>query len=205
MPLILDKNIGLHGRLTIWQVGETLDDIPHSVARTIAKIKRSKRHVELIGEYFLKELLNLEGKIDHLPNGKPVLAQGEISISHGEDLVGILTLSQNAGLDIQMPTEKILRIDRKFCNDPELELVREHTAQLELTTLIWSAKEAIFKVYGQDMPFADGMKISGLEKNVDSEGKMIPAGKFKCDVFDGNTFELEYFTLDACFVVHTIG
>lgn len=203
MALLFDRHITKNQRLALWKVTEGLNSVPDDVQQTIVSVKSSKRHVELIGEYHLIRYLDISGQVEYLPNGKPVLKTGEISISHGKDLVGIILDPQHGGLDIQLPDPKLIRIETKFCNQSELDLIQGHKFHLELATLIWSGKESIFKVYGENMPFADGMKIDLSHL---CEGEEFPSrGEFECLVNDGLRYRLMYETVEGSFVVWAHG
>jgi phosphopantetheinyl transferase len=83
---------------------------------------------------------------------KPYLPgeQYHFSISHcGDYAAAIVSSNQRVGIDIEIPSQKVERIKEKFLNDTEFKifnLPRTHDSQL--TTLLWSAKESVFKWHG---------------------------------------------------------
>jgi phosphopantetheinyl transferase len=89
---------------------------------------------------------------------KPFLPdeQYHFSISHcGDYAAAIVSKNKRVGIDIEIPTEKIGRIMYKFLTAKELELFKlvpgaSHTAtdSYQEPTLLWSAKESVFKWYG---------------------------------------------------------
>ena len=83
--------------------------------------------------------------------GKPYLKNESthISISHSKNKIAIITNKNNhTGVDIQFVHPKIMRIRNKFLSELELENIDNITN--EKLTAYWSAKEALFKVYGKD-------------------------------------------------------
>lgn len=192
VPLHLEKDIAQKGQLHIWHVTEDISTISDSFRNRAEKTKSGKRQTELIGEYHLTEHTNLIGKVRYLENGKPVLEEGFITISHDLKLVGYYISSEPVGMDIQRPTEQLERIKHKFCNEAELAALDQSPTRLRDLTLIWSAKEAIFKIYGENVPFAEGMHIT-------FEGPSL-----LCLMTSGKIHKLEFFELDGSLVVYSV-
>lgn len=88
--------------------------------------------------------------VEYDPTGKPFLpgSSYNISVSHSRERAAvILSRNHQVGIDIEKITPRILRVREKFLNERELSSWA-HTENLELLTLAWSAKEAIYKLYG---------------------------------------------------------
>jgi phosphopantetheinyl transferase len=94
--------------------------------------------------------------------GRPFLTgltQPAISLSHsGEWVAALLAPPGTAlGIDVEMVRDKAQRIARKFLNEQEqadlvnitLEETAPNTAPRELYSLLWSAKETLYKLAGQ--------------------------------------------------------
>ena len=178
----------------LWRVAEDLTSVNHEYRKKVQKINAEKRQVELIGEFHLLQYLNLEAQLSYLENGKPVLTSGFISITHHANLVAFMIGKEPIGLDLQDANEKIARIARRFCNEGELASAQSQDDPLEFLTLVWSAKESIFKIYGQDLPFAEGMTV-------------YRNGAFglKCEVHDGSIYELGWERIGNAFLVYSLG
>ncbi len=166
MPLIVFQHIlDDHGKLLVWQGKESLDQLRKKYWSAypnapIPDFKLEKREREfLIGRILVHMVLpGLE--LYNLDNGKPVVSGGwHISLSHTRDLVGLVVADAPIGLDMQAPEEKLLRIATKFCNDKELEWIETLPNPVEGALIIWSSKEAVFKVFGESIEFADEMAI----------------------------------------------
>jgi 4'-phosphopantetheinyl transferase len=95
-------------------------------------------------------------------NGRPFLAgpkQPAVSLSHsGEWVAALLAPPGTAlGIDVEVVRDKAQRIARKFLNEHELADLKHitladsvpTTAPLELFSLLWSAKETLYKLAGQ--------------------------------------------------------
>lgn len=165
MPLIFEKELKGEYRLLVWKVDENFEQVKTRLNFDSEKeakyrgIKLDKRKVEWLGRSLLYDFAGIN-EVKYLNNGKPVLDHGYISISHCDDLVGLILADYPVGLDIQNPLPIISRIHRKFSNSKEIIWVQTQDDQEDLYSLIWSAKEAVFKIYGENIPFADGMRIS---------------------------------------------
>jgi phosphopantetheinyl transferase len=166
MPLLVFQHIlDERGKLLIWQGTESLDQLRTKFWEAfpnapIPDFKLEKREKEfLIGRLLVHMVLpGLE--LSNLENGKPVVSGGwHISLSHTRDLVGLVVADAPTGLDMQGPEEKLLRIATKFCNEKELEWIENLPNPIEGALIIWSSKEAVFKVYGENIEFADEMAI----------------------------------------------
>lgn len=169
MSFIGEIPTGSATRLFLWQVDENPDDPKYAKIAKTFRGKSLKRRKEELGGALLIEHLGIKNDIRYLENGKPVVDDGHISISHSENLVGLVFSTHPVGLDIQSPTPKLFNIKDKFCNERELALFGE---SLEKLTLIWSAKEAIFKVYGENLAFAEEIDIHFGDKDNEYYGSV---------------------------------
>lgn len=81
--------------------------------------------------------------------GKPHLDSGRyISITHSYEFTAIIISDQPVGIDIEKQRIKIMRIAPKFVGFEELYLNDIATPVRELT-VVWGAKESMYKLYGQ--------------------------------------------------------
>jgi 4'-phosphopantetheinyl transferase len=93
--------------------------------------------------------------------GRPFLANGldlgpAVSLSHSGEWVAVLLAPAGTavGIDVEVVRDKALRIARKFLNTEELAAAEAITAtysdlSTELFSLLWSAKETLYKLAGQ--------------------------------------------------------
>lgn len=98
--------------------------------------------------YFTRVLISSFKQIESIeykPNGKPITNSGHLSISHSKNIIIVAySLYSNLGVDIEFYKEKIHRIKHKFLAEKEIFLL--NTNDTFVLTLIWSIKEAIYKM-----------------------------------------------------------
>ena len=147
----------------LWTPSETEEELlllweSLSKGEEMPLIKAPHRRREWLGTRILLKQLHKE-RLDFLPNGKPVVPSGAVSISHCKGSVAVVTSSVNIGMDIQLPTEQIFIIRSKFCSDTEWGWLEKHDDTLRALTIVWSAKEAIFKYWGEHVEFAEDIEV----------------------------------------------
>ena len=154
----------------------------------------NRRDIERFATLLLLKEAKLEDQLQYNEFGKPVLRDGQfISISHDKNIVGIIIQEQEIGLDIQTVEERIHRIANKFCNDNELNQFQS----IEERTAIWCTKEAIFKYFGTDVPFAESITVTSIKWNSEE----IIANY--SGVHGDRIFTLKLMNLNNTFVVYT--
>lgn len=119
------------------------------------------RRQKMAGRVLLNSLLGEAGKIEYNQHGKPILYSHpfDISFSHAKDKVAVMLSKKTAGIDIQDITPRIRKIVHKYMNQPELSSLQEDTYDTH-ATLYWSAKEALYKAYGErQLIFTDNIII----------------------------------------------
>lgn len=86
----------------------------------------------------------------------------QMNYSHSKDLLFWGEHDgKRIGVDIEHEREQLLRIKHKFCTNEELEFCRDNIQQI---LLVWSAKEAMYKAYGQkEIDFKEQMKVWNFE------------------------------------------
>ena len=153
--------------LALWSPIETNEELVHqweslTVSQQMPLFKAEHRKREWLATRLLMSKLGVE-QHDFLANGKPILPRGGLSISHCKGSVAVVTSEVNIGLDIQEPTEQIFTIRSKFCSATEWSWLETHRETLRALTIVWSAKEAIFKYWGEEVDFAQHIEILPFE------------------------------------------
>ncbi|MDG1262390.1 MAG: 4'-phosphopantetheinyl transferase superfamily protein [Flavobacteriales bacterium] len=166
MPLLAEITLPEKVELAFWLMTESTDELVESTPLSKEdkiewdSLRHNKRKKEWIASRAaLRTGLQINDPILYHETGKPYAASTEISLSHCLPLAGALKHGSFAGFDIQHPDPKIAVIKTKFANAPELKEAEDSGDELNYLTIIWSAKEAIFKVYGENLAFADEMRI----------------------------------------------
>ena len=157
MPLFFQHTINESSRLAVWHITETEEFFTNEVSIKNNVTHPHKRLQHLAGRYLLK-YLQPDFPFDSIQIGfskKPVLPanQFHFSISHcGDYAAAILSSEKLVGIDVELITPKIEKVKDKFLKLEELELLQKNQfseSNIELITLFWSAKEAMFKWYGK--------------------------------------------------------
>ncbi len=151
MPLVYQHNINESTKLAVWYITEDenffLECVP--LGREITHWHKRLQH--LAGRYLLQEMFpdfpyHLIAIAD---TRKPYLPGEEyhFSISHCGDYAGVIvSKDKRVGVDLEINTLTVLKIKQKFLNLEELMFHKIH--EEKPFTLLWCAKEAIFKWYG---------------------------------------------------------
>ncbi len=191
-PLPTNKNI------LLWHLTESEDawmDLAEKSENPFPNRLPNRRDIERFATLLLLKEAKLVGQLQYHEFGKPVLRDGRfISISHDRNLVGIIIHEEEIGLDIQTVEERIHRIASKFCNEEELNQFQS----TEERTAIWCTKEAIFKYFGTDVPFAESITVTAINWN--SEEILANYN----GVHGSRIFTLKLMNLNNTFVVYTL-
>ena len=156
MPLEQRVNIDEQTQILIWQIEETLEALQKNIKLSKAdKIRFQKRKIISHQKEFLaSRRLLLEAGVSpeglsHDPDGIPHLESGQqLSISHTKNLAGIALGSQPLGIDLEVYRPKIERIAPRFLHAEE-NYALESPMKIEKLSLIWTAKEALYKALKQ--------------------------------------------------------
>ena len=191
-PLPSIKNI------LLWHLTESEDawmDLAEKSGTPFPNQIPNRRDIERFATLLLLKEAKLEDQLQYNEFGKPLLRDGRfISISHDRNFVGIIIHEEEIGLDIQTVEERIHRIANKFCNEDELKQFQS----TEERTAIWCTKEAIFKYFGTDVPFAESITVTAINWNSEE----ILANY--TGVHGSRIFTLKLINLNNTFVVYTL-
>jgi 4'-phosphopantetheinyl transferase EntD len=188
MPVFYQHNINDDTKIGIWHIEETESYFLRKVPLKRDVTHPFKRRQHLAGRYLLSYLFP-EFPVEEIriADTRQPFLEGEpfhFSISHcGAYAAAIVSRTGRVGVDIELVTPRITRVAEKFLNDGEMNLFNEDygifleqwglrgRVEQELLTLIWSAKEALFKWYGRgELDFKRHMQLTG---NIRIEGDFI--------------------------------
>jgi 4'-phosphopantetheinyl transferase EntD len=177
MPLVYQHNINQSTKLAVWHITEPDDFFLASVPLKRDVSHPHKRLQHLAGRYLLPFLFPdfpLE-EILIADTRKPFLENESyhFSISHcGNYAAAIVSASSRVGIDIENISPKIERVQHKFAGASEMQWFNQYQQlnrgavtvitdkYLEFLTVLWSAKESIFKWYGHgQMDFKMHMQL----------------------------------------------
>ncbi len=155
MPVFFQHQINEYTRLGVWKIEETEDFFKGNVPLHREVTHPHKRLQHLAGRFLLQylfpdfpyELIQIaDTRKPYLPDERY-----HFSISHCGDYAAAIVSSKNrVGVDVEEPVVKILNIQNKFLSEKEkLQFTGKLTTHdSRLMTLLWSAKESVFKWYG---------------------------------------------------------
>ena len=207
MALVYQHNINDTTKLAVWHITEPesffLEHVP--LHKDVSHPHKRLQH--LAGRYLLTYLFAgfPQEEILIADTRKPFLEseQYHFSISHcGEYAAAIVSSTERVGIDIELVTGKIERVKHKFTTPDELLFLTddyrafleqfnlEKKIEQEFLTMIWSAKETIFKWYGEgQMDFRQHMQLTGAIQFSADDLISLPF------LFTKN--EMRYFTVHA--------
>ena len=179
MPLYNLKNTGTESAWGIWKVEESAEELAFTAFEEAPEgiIHLTKRLEWLASRVLVRTLLEQNdlpySGIHKDEFGKPFLREltHHISLSHAYPYVAVqLDKNKSVGIDIEQPTEKLLRVAPRVLSMEELENagsdIRKHC-------VYWCAKEALYKVYGKrGLHFAEQLLVEPfiLEETGDLNG-----------------------------------
>jgi len=161
MPIIIDNQPDKKTRLGVWQITETVEQLEASVflsekeKAVLATFKhdKSKKHW-LSYRALIRQLCGDAFSVQYSDFGKPYLHNEEqsqhISITHSGDFSAvIINPDTSVGIDIEEVSRRIERVAPRFLSEKELVFIDRNNF-LEHLTICWTAKEALFKISGND-------------------------------------------------------
>jgi 4'-phosphopantetheinyl transferase len=190
MAEILRKTVDQNTVYAVWHITESVGELHSAIILNNDEeelyssfVVESRKKQWLAYRILIRKLLEPdEFKVEYDPFGKPFLAGSDfhISVTHTDDLAAvIISKAGRTGIDIEKIKSRIEKVKHKFVNDTE-HLMLIPGKELELITLIWCAKEALYKLYGEraldfkenmmvDVPDCVGIPFKG---RINHEGKM---------------------------------
>ena len=146
---------------------EQVEGLPDGIALYLCRFTSEGRKEQSSGErkeqlnrgrelvlHLIQEALSLPSppELAHHPSGAPFLPQHpeiSISISHAVGVVAVLLASNiyRLGVDVEQRRPQLLRVQAKYLHGDELPMLLPCIPdELTALTLLWSAKEALFKL-----------------------------------------------------------
>jgi phosphopantetheinyl transferase len=153
MPIFFQHPINETTRLGIWKIEENEAFFKGNVPQHRDVTHPHKRLQHLAGRFLLQFLFpDFPYELVQVADTrKPFLPDERyhFSISHcGDYAAAIVSRDKRVGIDIEIPVDKIERIRNKFLSPEEMQRLHVDDDLTQLTAL-WSAKEAVFKWYGE--------------------------------------------------------
>ena len=156
MPQIFSANLHPSGNLLLWQADEELDWfkeqldlVPSLWVEYDFLANQAIRHRWLASRYAVLQVSQVS-PLDVMkdPSGRPFLGveRKPLSLSHCEGFVAAIHADVSVGIDVERISSRVQKIKNYFMRDEELDLLGEEN---EALILAWSAKESIYKWFGE--------------------------------------------------------
>ncbi len=192
MPLIEHMIYPDLSEFGIWKIEESKEELIHRLGLSEDEIEEMngfswhQRQLQWLAVRWL--LFKMSGRAERGrvfkdTTGKPSLTDSEfnITLSHSHAFVAAAAAPFPIGVDIQVKSDRMQRIIRKFADERERSVCKQKD-NLNLAHLIWSAKECMFKAFGQEeVSFRKHLHVCDPEEINCQEGK----GYFKGQVRRG--------------------
>jgi len=176
VPIFFQHQINESTRLGVWKIEETEEFFLSNVPLRPEVTHPLKRLQHLAGRFLLQficpgfpyELIRIAD------TRKPYLRneQYHFSISHcGDYAAAIVSSDQRVGVDIEIASGKAEKIKHKFLTQNEqlifsLTSNDSITAGADLATLLWCAKESVYKWFGDGgVDFRKHIQLEGIHDN----------------------------------------
>jgi 4'-phosphopantetheinyl transferase len=198
MPQIFSTNLDPSGNLLLWRAEEEsawfkeqLNVVPELWEEYESLANEAIRHRWLASRYAVQQVSQRSPlKLFKEPSGKPILLESEhhISLSHCEGFVAAIHGDAPVGIDVERVSQRVQKIKNYFLRDEEIALLGEEN---EALILAWSAKESIFKWYGEQNL---GYKSQLCIRSIDFEEHVM---EMELITSDDNLIQPVFFRLDS--------
>ena len=157
MPLYKTITVDEHTKVLIWKVEESFEWLSEGMELSDhcqSRVNGMKSEIHRRGFMSIRHLLAEAGYVDkdlfYDEFGKPHLNDGHhISITHSFNFTAIIVSDHEVGIDIEKQRDKILKIANKFTPLKEYHTLANEEALIRKLTIVWGAKESIYKLYAQ--------------------------------------------------------
>ena len=158
MALYKTLTVNKATKVLIWKIEESTSKLQEGIVlskNSTTRLNSMKSQLHQRGFLSIRHLLKEVGYTDadliYDEFGKPHLKNGtHISISHSFTFTAIIVSDElHVGIDIEKQREKILKIAHKFTPFEEYKTIANVDALISKLTIVWGAKESLYKIYGK--------------------------------------------------------
>ena len=191
MPIIIEKQYSNDSYVGVWHITESHDELQAMLPSEIltdaelASIHHPQKQIEffcsrLTIKYLADQIGIRYSGIKKDEYGKPYLVGStwQFSLTHTAEYIAVaMHQTQSLGIDMEQPSEKLLRIAHKFLSETER---NDAGNDLDKLCIYWSAKEALYKLYGKrKVIFIDNLLVSPFRKD-----QQVIEGRLKINDID---------------------
>lgn len=156
MPQIFSTNLHPSGNILLWQADEELDwfkeqlDLVPDLWVEYDSLANQAIRYRWLASRFAVQQVTQQSPLELIKDqsGRPYLGveRKPLSLSHCEGFVAAIHADVSVGIDVERISSRVQKIKDYFMRDEELDLLGEENEPL---ILAWSAKESIFKWFGE--------------------------------------------------------
>lgn len=155
MEKIFHKTYTNNSQIYVWKVVSTYDSLFKKTSwstkemQSLLDIKSEKRKIEFMATRIaVKSIFGIETILKHLDSGQPYIQGNKhISISHSKNYIVIAVGDRCLGVDIEEPSEKLLKVLPRILSKSEYEDFQKNPS-ITLACKVWGTKESILKYTG---------------------------------------------------------
>ena len=158
--------------------------LPNRDRERFETIHHPEKKAEFLSSRFCLHYLIPDYNLTYADRRPILLNRGHISLSHGRLWAGAaFSLEKRIGLDVEEKRDKLMRISHKFIREDEkafMENAEEYKCQI-----IWSAKEAMYKLWKHgDVLFKEQLKVHPFEKKKIgvTKGEIMKEEHINCNI-----------------------
>jgi 4'-phosphopantetheinyl transferase len=173
MPQIVRLYINTHTTIYCWHITENLADMQLMAMENKIIVNTITSAERMLQRYAWRMLLyeanGVKNNITYI-NNKPLLHNGQhLSVSHTNSYAFVMLSTKPCGVDAEIISPKAERVKNKFCNTTEQALLANVTlTSNEFYTLLWAAKETVYKRYNYGYSFKNEITIMAINENTNS-------------------------------------
>jgi 4'-phosphopantetheinyl transferase len=173
MPFFKQIWLNADTAIQLWELTESpIDLLPWAdlslqEKSQLESMSNTKRQCEFLAVRIMLKKVWKNRNIYYTDSGAPYLEGVEtyISISHSRKYVSLMHSKYPCGIDIESIESKALKVARKFLSETEMSLIGEEFPARD-ATLLWSAKESLYKLLKLDgVDFASQLIIDKIENS----------------------------------------
>jgi 4'-phosphopantetheinyl transferase len=193
MPLISLNELEGDGLVGLWRITEPLEELaPYTNKDQYLQAIReeARKQASVAARMLVRQMLHHWQEayhgIDKKENGEPVLIGHPhfLSLTHsGPYAAAMVHKSRRCGIDLEEITDRLQQIGPRVFAQAELESCAQDSRKL---TIIWSAKESLYKMYGRrQLSFREHLFVRlPLSEGDELEGRILaPDGELTCRLF----------------------
>ena len=169
-------------KIAIWQIAEGINELKELIKESSiieqieAQYNNPKRQREqLISHILIMHLLGEAKAIKHHANGMPYIdgcSDLFISISHSRKNIAVAISTTPIGIDLEEIDRKQYSLLKKYASQTEqnwVESNQDATKKQLISAIIWSAKEAIYKLANTEgLLFGSEIEITPFNPNTEN-------------------------------------